>query len=269
MMTNREKSRFSITNLRTPAVAVLIVCALMAGAASAAQAQTFNVIHNFTGGSDGGAPYAGLTMDQVGNLYGTSAYGGSADDGTVFELAPRGSSWILIPLHQFRGRQGAGSDGAKPESRVVIGPDGGLYGTTVAGGQGTCNYRGMGCGTVFNLRSAATACKSALCPWTETVLYRFTGGGDGYQPGSGDLIFDQAGNVYDTTYEGGATNGGVVYELTPSNGGWTESVLYNFRADPDGSFPLSGVIFDRVGNLYGTTSLGGQEKKGEMGPSSN
>ncbi len=111
-----------------------------------------------------------------------------------------------------------------------------------------------GCGTVFRLSPPPAACKSATCPWTETLLYRFTGGSDGGYPGLGDLTFDHAGNLYGTTYNGGTDTGGVVYELTPSHGGWTEKVLYSFIDRSDGYSPMSGVIFDQAGNLYGTAS---------------
>ncbi len=96
-----------------------------------------------------------------------------------------------------------------------------------------------------------------LAPWIENILYSFQyGGNDGLYP-EGTLVFDQAGNLYGTTYEGGANNHGVVFELTPSNGGWTESILYNFMGGSDGSVPHAGVVLDRAGNLYGTTELGG------------
>ena len=201
----------------------------------AAQAQTYNVLHSFSGGGDGGTPSAGLMMDRTGNLYGTAQYGG-AGNGTVFKLSHPGSGWILSTLYAFQG----GNDGLGPEARVLFGPDGGLYGTTTSGGF-------QGYGTVFELRPPVTACKSVVCPWMETVLYRFAGGTDGGEP-SGDVIFDQSGNLYGTT-------GATVYELSPSNGGWTESVLYNFGFF-DGS-PYDGVVFDSLGNLYGTTPNGG------------
>ncbi len=95
-----------------------------------AQAQTFTVIHAFTGGLDGGYPVAGLTMDRAGNLYGTTCgrLCGLEDvnPGTVFKLSKKGPSWVFTPLYAFRG----GSDGANPYARVVFGPDGSLYGTT-------------------------------------------------------------------------------------------------------------------------------------------
>src|SRR5208337_28921 len=95
-------------------------------------------------------------------------------------------------------------------------------------------------------------------PWTETVLYRFTGFGDGAYPQNGDLLFDQSGILYGTTLSGASgSNNGIVYELTPSYGNWTQSVLYAFMGGNDGSRPYGGVIFDNAGNLYGTTESGG------------
>jgi uncharacterized repeat protein (TIGR03803 family) len=138
--------------------------------AQPAEGQTFQVIHNFTGGQDGANPYAGVTLDRAGNLYGTAYYGGGTDDGTVYKLTHQGSGWTFSPLYSFAG----GSDGINPDARVIFGPNGTLYGTTERGGNGGCAF-GNTCGTVFNLRPPATVCKAVLCPWTETVLYRFTG----------------------------------------------------------------------------------------------
>jgi uncharacterized repeat protein (TIGR03803 family) len=111
---------------------------------------------------------------------------------------------------------------------------------------------------VFNLRPPPKACPNTVCPWTETVLHRFTGGSDGSIPGFGDLIFDRSGNIYGTTTGGGPNFSGTVFELTPSHGGWTENVLYNFTGvEGDGAGPYSGLVFDQTGNLYGTTAYGG------------
>ena len=229
-----------------------------------AQAQTYNVVHSFTG-PDGAAPYAGLTMDRAGNFYGTTTQGGNGH-GTVFKLAREGSNWVLTKLYSF----GGGSDGATPYARVIFGPDGTLYGTTAGGGGGACSG---GCGTVFHLRPSPVVCRSIACPWTETILYRFTGGSDGAVPLFGDLVFDQAGNLYGTAAAGGITSGncspaggcGVVFELTPTHGGWTETVLHSFNLDgSDGHYPNSGVIFDNSGNLYGTTVYGGTDYAGAV-----
>jgi len=254
-------------------LAIAMVFALTLILTQAAQAQTFNVIHNFTGGDDGrdGAkPENGLTMDNAGNLYGTTLRGGNGpctgDDGlsgcgTVFELKHVGSGWIFNPIYSFVG----GSDGAGPWGRVVFGPDGSLYGTTTAGGQGDCqSYGYSGCGTVFRLRPPAHICASFSCSWTETPLYRFAGDSDGSLPYGPD-VFDQSGNLYGVTYYGGL-GVGVVYKLAPLGGGWTHSVIYNFGSggDGDAAGPFIGPNIDQNGNLYGTTNGGGSYNIGAV-----
>jgi len=142
---------------------------------------------------------------------------------------------------------------------VVFGPDGTLYGTTIYGGGGSCLG---GCGTVYNLKPPPTACKTALCPWTETILYRFTNGQDGASPG-GDLVFDQQGNIYGMDF-GVANDPGAVYELTRSGGTWTERTLYHFSGGADGAQPYGGVTFDPSGNIYGVTRVGGAYSLGTV-----
>ena len=235
----------------TPAI---VLFALIVFAGAAAQAQT-TVLHTFTNGADGGEPVAGLTMDRAGNFYGTASTGGNTSGdcaignphgcGTVFKLSRRGSGWVLDPIYTF-----SGPDGRNPQARVILGPDGTLYGTTTNGGDDDE-------GVVFNLRPPATACKSALCPWTETVLHSFQGFSDGTKPTFGDLVFDAAGNIYGTTPHGGQGDHGTVYELSRSNGGWTETVLYRFQGGDDGATPYGGLVFDGAGNLWGTTEFGG------------
>jgi uncharacterized repeat protein (TIGR03803 family) len=228
--------------------------ALTVVASLTAPAQTYTVIHNFTGGGDGADPRTGLTKDAAGNFYGTTRDGGKYGLGTVFRLALKGSTWILTPLYNFAG----GNDGANADAKVIFGPDGSLYGTTAFGGGGACSgHGGQGCGTVYKLTAPATACKSAICSWTETVIYRFMGGTDGEGPGYANLIFDHAGNLYGTTQFGGSGDQGTVYELMLINGSWTESVIHRFSGPPDGYAPDSGVILDDAGNLYGTTYYGG------------
>lgn len=268
IMTRPDQYRVesSQTSRQAPAFALASAIGLLLAMLWApASAQTISVLHSFTGAVDGGYPQAGLTMDRAGNLYGTTSKGGltgscsGAGCGTVFRMVRKGSSWVLFPLYDFPG----GADGQEPEARVIVGPDGTLYGTTLTGGEGRCAVEN-GCGVVFNLRPAASACKAALCPWTETVLYRFSGGTDGGQPSSGDLVFDPAGNLYGATVTGGYFGGdcaafgcGVIYKLTPSNGSWTESVIYAFMGDADGANPQGPVIPDASGNLYGITATGG------------
>ncbi len=235
-------------------IAVTAVILLAALTTSPAQAQTLTVLHTFTGGADGYEPYAGVTLDQQGRIYGTTIQGGTHFDGVVFRLAREGQGWALSPIYSFGSQD---HDGINPVSRVIFGPGGLLYGTTPTGGAGDG-------GTVFSLQPPATACKAVLCPWVETILYSFTGGTDGGDPLYGDLCFDQAGNIYGTTAGGGSSGGGVVFKLTPSGSGWTESVIWNFTNGNDGGAPTAGVIFDNAGNLYGTTSAYGSHYSGTV-----
>jgi uncharacterized repeat protein (TIGR03803 family) len=138
-------------------------------------------------------------------------------------------------LYNFTG----GSDGGNPRSSLIFDAAGNLYGTTNGGGV-------FGAGTVFELSPNGSG------GWSETVLYSFTGGADGSNPYS-NMIFDSVGNLYGTTYEGGANGLGVVFELSPVGTSWTETVLYTFTGGTDGADPRSGVIMDLAGNLYGTT----------------
>jgi hypothetical protein len=241
---------------RSKAKLFLVISVLLAPAALA-RAQTYSPLYNFSGGSDGGFPMAGLTMDAAGNFYGTTQYGGSnncnAGCGTVFKLTRHNSSWALSTLYEFTGLD----DGSGPIARVVFGPDGALYGTTNGGA-----YPGRCCGAIFRLTPPAHTCASTHCPWHLQVLYKFQGEADGGQPGAGDLIFDQDGSIYGTTENGGQGTGacittcGTVFKLMKSGGVWTESVLHAFDGY-DGSTPVGGVVFDHAGNLYGTTAYGG------------
>ena len=211
-----------------------------------AEAQTLTVLHGFSASENavgGSEPFAGITFDQQGRIYGTTYYGGSHANGVVYRLVHQGEGWGLSPIYSF-GTLGS-HDGIYPEARVVFGPDGLLYGTTSYGGA-------EGYGTVFSLRPPATTCTTTLCPWVETILYSFTGGADGGYPQFGDLVFDPAGNIYGTTYGGGSSREGVVFKLARSGSGWTESVVWNFGGSV-GCCPYGGVTLDTAGNLYGTT----------------
>src|ERR1700722_8463806 len=134
-----------------------------------------------------------------------------------------------VVLHNFGGVSPNGSD---PYAGLMIDPAGNFYGTTVHGGV-------AGQGVVFKLSPTGQ----------QTVLYSFTGGNDGGQPNAG-VVKDSAGNFYGTTYAGGAAGVGVVYKLDPSG---RETVLYSFQDGTDGDHPLTGVVLDAVGNLYGAT----------------
>lgn len=232
-----------------PAVAQIAACFAFCFAAAMAQAQTFQVIHSFTGGNDGAIPVAGLAIDHAGSLYGTASGGGKTNDGcetygcgVAFRLKHSSTGWTLTPLYIFQGGQQAGLDGANPQARMVFAADGELYGTTYTGGGNRCN--GITCGTVFKLSPPPTACRNVLCGWNETVVYRFSGNQHAGNPTAGPLVFDQAGNLYGTA--GWGPDGyGVIYELTHSGGTWAEDDLAG------GDNPFSGVIFDTAGNLYG------------------
>lgn len=187
------------------------------------------VIYSFTGGADGANPTGDLIIGLDGNLYGTTIAGGASGTGTVFEVTPKGKETVL---YSFTG----GDDGRNPRGGVIMDADGNLYGTTEAGGTGFA-------GTVFKLKPDGK----------EKVLYSFTDGGDGGRPESG-LVMDSDGNLYGTTVEAGALNQGVVFKVTPHG---REKVLLSFSGASDGRFPISSLIIDGDGNLYGTTPLGG------------
>lgn len=200
------------------------------------------VLYNFSG-SDGKAPKCGLIWDAAGDLYGTTSGGGSAGNGTVFELSPNGSGgWTEKVLYSF----GAGQDGKSPQASLIFDSAGNLYGTTFAGGT-------MNGGTVFQLTPTGGG------GWAETVLFNF--GLDG--PVRSSLILDGGGNLYGTTVgTSGPAGKGTVFRLNRREG-WSETVLHTFSG-PDGAAPEAGVTFDRLGNLYGTTSDGGTYKVGTV-----
>ncbi len=256
---NRREQLASNYSLRQRAVIAGALALLFLAGASAVQAQTLIELHSFTNGADGSVPYAGVTIDRAGDLYGTTTAGGNGNVGTVYKLSHVGSGWTLSTLYTFDHPDDPGFVAAG----VVFGPDGTLYGTGYYGG--TSNN-----GAVFNLRPPATVCKSVSCPWTLTNIYSFTGGSDGKNPYLGNLIFDAAGNIYGTTESGGTDDFGTVFKLTRSGNSWTESVLYSFSGGRDGDLPENGVVFDSAGNLYGTTIAGGEYYYGmvyELSPS--
>ena len=239
--------RFSVNScVSTFAMALVVVFTLALFTTHAMQAQTFSLLHTFTGGLDGSDPAAGVTIGPSGVLYGTATFGGTHDAGTVFKLNQVNSSWVFSPLYEFTGA----SDGGFPFGGVTIGPNGALYGTTQQGGD-------EGDGTVYALRPPATFCRSVTCYWDETVLHSFTGAPDGALPEYVNLVFDQAGDIYGTTYVGGVGAYGIVFELTPSGGGYTENIIQSFGYPAGGSYPEAGVVLDTAGNVYGTTQFGG------------
>jgi uncharacterized repeat protein (TIGR03803 family) len=233
---------------RLPGV-VLFLGTLVVGV-TGGHAQTEIVLHTFGGGLDGAEPYGSLVIDAAGNLYGTTWENGTYGYGSIFKLAHTDNGdWQEALIHSFKG----GDDSGFPWAGLILDPQGNLYGTT------TDDSGLFGYGTVFKLTPAADG------TWTESILYAFRGGTDGGVP-YGRLVRDAAGNLFGTTFEGGnlaacigsASGCGVVFELSPaSSGRWKERVLYAFQSGTDGAFPEAGVVFDRKGNLYGTTAAGG------------
>ena len=188
-------------------------------------------------------------MDSAGNLYGASQ-GGCIEEcnGTIFKLSPnQNGTWTESILYTFLG----GTDGGSPTA-IVLDGSGNIFGTTFSGGA-VCS-----CGTVFELSPPQSG-----TTWQKTVLYSFNDGLGGGSPSSG-VIFDGAGNLYGTTYDGGSfacpqSGCGVVYRLMPESGGWKFGVVYTFNGvnGSKGSQPSGGLTMDSAGNLYGTTSGGG------------
>jgi uncharacterized repeat protein (TIGR03803 family) len=207
---------------------------------------TFSTLSYFASPSTQGAvPVGPLIFDRLGNLYGTTEIGGASNDGTVFELSPpaiAGGAWTETVLHSF-----SGTDGILPGAGLSIDAGGNLYGTTYWGGNmADCN--GSGCGVVFKLLPGTGGV------WSELVLHRFTETDGAYPLGA--LTFKN-GNYYGTTSTG-IHYAGYVFQLSPGHGGpWIFNNIYGFGVGDDGGAPYSGVIADRVGNLYGTTYGGG------------
>jgi len=236
------------------AAALAIVLALAAVMTESAQAQTYSVIYNFTGGVDGAAPMAGLTQFGVTSFYGTANFGGIKGGpcgnngcGVVYRLNNGQSGWTVTALYSFMG----GADGQNPQTaNVAFGPDGALYSSTFLGGGG-CS--GPGCGTVFKLWPPQNRLSTS---WVETIIHRFNNA-EGAGP-VGAPVFDHNGNLDGATNAGGLKNGGVIYQLNQSND-WNEQVLFH----PYG-YPGSGVTMDHAGNLYGTTFNGGNNLHGSV-----
>jgi uncharacterized repeat protein (TIGR03803 family) len=270
----------------SPALALALVLVAAAFVAQPAEAQTFTVLYAFTGSpTDGAYPDAGLVMDAKGDLYGTTSGGGSANNGTIFEVTGEGQETVL---YNFTG----GTDGSESEATLVL-LNGTLFGTTDFGGThnygtvfelnskgkeaavsftgsngenpfaglvisagngyGTTYYGGtFGQGTVFKVTSSGKV----------TALHSFTGGAmDGANPWAG-LVVDAKGNLYGTTSVGGTYNLGTVFEVTPAG---EETVLHSFSGGTtDGARPEAGLIVDANGNFYGTTVVGGVNNYGTV-----
>jgi uncharacterized repeat protein (TIGR03803 family) len=206
---------------------------------------TETLLHSFSG-ADGEEPYAPI-ISHDGVLYGTTFLGGTANAGVVYALAP--STGILTVLYNFQN----GSDAGRPTSPLLY-YKGLLYGTTIEGGQGSCEG-GLGCGAVFSIDPTSGA---------EKVLYRFKGGeSDGAVPTAGLIAVDD--KLYSTTSQGGGTkcfeNGcGTIFEFDPAAG--AETMLYAFSHHDAGSIPAPGALVYDHGAFYGATMRGGRGRRG-------
>jgi uncharacterized repeat protein (TIGR03803 family) len=242
-------------------LAVAGVVAALAPISSAESKES--VLHTFTFHADGGFPFAGLTSDAKGNLYGVSDFGGDLNEGiccgVVFQLTPDNSGgWAFKVIYTFTGPI---TGGEAPTGSVVFDASGNLYGTTQIGGF---------CGTAYELSPTEKG------EWKQTTLHYFNDvekgvTDDGCLPSS-FLIFDPAGNLYGTTQQTGASDCmtsagcGTVFELSPqADGKWKESVIHHFPANSaDGVSPYGGLVMDSAGNLWGTTQFGGTAGEGTV-----
>jgi uncharacterized repeat protein (TIGR03803 family) len=199
---------------------------------------TENVIYSFAGGTDAQLPLnETLILDASGNLYGATENGGTYGDGAVFKLSPNSDgSWGETVLYSFSG----GNDGGYPyDEQLAVDAAGHVYGLAIL--DGAHDY-----GVVFELVPGSNG------SWTEKVLHAFAGGADGTPVGG--MTLDASGNLY------GASSY-AVFELMPGTGGtWTEKELHRFTGGSDGAYPGSKPIFDKAGNLYGTTNTGGAHR---------
>jgi uncharacterized repeat protein (TIGR03803 family) len=213
------------------------------------------VLYSFKNGKDGANPNGGLTLDEAGTLYGSTGWGGFTGNdcaggngfvgcGTTFKLIPptrKMGSWQEEVLYSFRGHP---NDGSGPNGGIVLGPSGAMYGTTVGGGHD------LGDGTIFKVVVGRQ--------WKEHLLYTFIDGADphGDTPEAG-VVFDSKGDLYGVASGGSTYGDGTVFRLRQTGNSWAISTLHTFKGTPDGAYPASKLIFDKAGNLYGTTQQGG------------
>lgn len=212
-----------------------------------AQAKGVRPLYQFQGGSDGNGSVDRLLLDNAGNLYGVT----TANDtvlGTVFMLSPGGTETVLYAF-QYVAQQAS-----LPTGGVVMDAQGNLYGAARNGGGYNCpelDPLNPDCGSIYRLATDGTM----------TTIYSFQGGADGGAP-AGGLLLDSAGNLYGTTRIGGTgtfcnAGCGTAFKLAPDN---SKTVLHNFAGQSDGAMPTGSLIADAQGNLYGTTSLGGNDR---------
>jgi uncharacterized repeat protein (TIGR03803 family) len=199
-------------------------------------------LYDFTGGADGNRPRS-LLLDPGGTLYGVAGEGGANNDGVLYQLVKANGAWTETVLHDFGGNgAGAGS----PNGELAKDSAGNIYGATMNGGT-------YGAGSIYELSPSNGG-------WSFATLYSFTGGADGQEPFGGVTL--ASGALYGTTSRGGADGGGNLFELTNSNGAWTETVIHDFAGGKDGTLPFARPIVKQTGMIYGTTNEGGNKNEG-------
>jgi uncharacterized repeat protein (TIGR03803 family) len=227
---------------------------LLTPPATATGTWTETILYSFKTVPDAAFPSSPLTIDKSGNLYGTTLQGGANNLGAIYEMSPpavAGGAWTETVIYSF-----SGTDGTLPIGRLVLDSSGALYGTTDGGGTKEE-------GTVFKLTPPATA----GAPWTESILFNFSGGSDGGNPSAG-VTLDKNGRIFGPASsggDGGPDFGGVIFVLNPpavEGGEWTETILHHFGG-PDGFSPVAPVVLRQDG-IYGTTMLGGDFGKGTI-----
>jgi uncharacterized repeat protein (TIGR03803 family) len=192
-------------------------------------------------------PFGGVTFDTAGNIYGTTELGGIGyDEGTIYKLTPSAGGWSGSVLYSF---QGSANSGGNPYDGLILDRSGNLYGSTRTNGT-----LGSGQGLLFELSNSGSG-------WVENAIYELAGA-NGSNP-FGGLIFDASGNLYGTTSCGGSGNGGTVFQLSPSGGGWDFTLLYSFSGDCEW-WPADSLTMDSAGNLYGTTYRDGASGLGSV-----
>jgi uncharacterized repeat protein (TIGR03803 family) len=207
------------------------------------------VLHRFTGGNDGAAPYGGLIVDKSGALYGTTSAGGAYGQGIAYKIVPPAAGktvWTEYPLHYFTG----GNDGGTPKCRLLGDDSGNLFGTTSSGGTN-------GNGSVFRLAPVS----GSTTKYVYRLLHLFGGyPSDGSSPPAG-VVLGAGGVIYGVTQEGGSSDNGTVFEMIPTSsttGVWPEYILYDFSLESGYGFdPSGGIVRDSsTGDLIGTTIEG-------------
>lgn len=213
----------------------------------------YSVIHSFTNdGSDGYLPVAGLTPDANGNLFGQTTWGGPYGGGILFQMVLSNGTWSEVAIHPWGRIHDGRPDGAQCYGTLVFDQAGTLWGTSLVGG----THGDLG--TVFRFTQNVHG-------WAEQNAHGFGTAGDGAYP-YGGLVVNAAGNLFGTTYQGGAGGSGTVYEIIPTPTGFSYKLLYSFTGATDGGLVAAPLVLDSAGNLYGTTMRGGDPTHCQTGP---